>query len=125
MRKGKVRVRYSEEFRHAAVGRMMAGVSVQQLSRELQVCRSVLYEWRKKAQEGERFEREEKRKDREIAILRWQIRELEATVGRKVQEVDFLGSALRRVGASKPRSGNAGTPTSEPRSADGWIRKAD
>jgi len=84
----------------------------------------VLYEWRKLAEEGSRYESEEKRKDREIAVLRAQVRELEADVGRKSLELDFLACALRRVGAKIPASNNAGRRTSGPRSAAGWNRKA-
>jgi transposase-like protein len=119
------RVRYSEEFRQAALGRMRAGVSVRQLGRELQVGRKVLYDWRKRAEQGSRYENEAQRKEREIAVLRAQVRELEAAVGRKSLEVDFLESALRRVGAKIAGNNNAGRNTSGPRSAAGWSRKAN
>ena len=121
MNKGKTNLRYSEEFREKAVGRMLGGANVKELSRELKVSRSVLFDWRKKAVEGVRFEKEERRKDREIGVLRSQIQELEAAVGRKSQEVDFLESALRRVGAAIP----TGTKASARRSTGGWSRKAN
>jgi transposase-like protein len=124
-RQGEVHVRYSEEFRESAVGRMRGGANVRQLGRELKISRSVLYSWRKQAEEGSRGEKEERRQDREIAVLQAQVRELEAAVGRKLLEVDFLESALRRVGAKIPSSSNAGKKTSGPRSADGWNRKAN
>jgi transposase-like protein len=121
---GEVHVRYSDEFREAAVGRMRGGAEVRQLGRELKVSRSVLYSWRKQAEQGSLGEKEEHRKDREIAGLQAQVRELESAVGRKVLETDFLASALRRVGEKIPTSRNAGKKTSGPRSADGWSRKA-
>ena len=124
-RRGEVHVRYSEEFREAAVGRMRGGAEVRQLGRELKVSRSVLYSWRKQAEQGSLGEKEEQRQDREIAVLQAQVRELEAAVGRKLLETDFLESALRRVGAKMPTSRNAGKKTSGPRSADGWSRKAN
>lgn len=125
MRQGETKVRYSEEFREAAVGRMRAGTDVRQLGRELKIARSVLYSWRQRAEAGSRYESEEKKKDREIAVLQAQVGELEAVVGRKSLEVDFLESALRRVGAKIPTSNNAGKRTSGPRSAAGWNRKAN
>ena len=125
MSQEQARVRYSEEFREAAAGRMRAGANVRDLSHELQVSRSVLYDWRKRAEEGSRFESEEKRQAREIAVLRSQVRELEADVGRKSLELDFLAGALRRVGVKIPTSKNAGRRASGPRSAAGWNRKAN
>lgn len=118
-------VRYSEEFRLGAVARMRAGANVKQLSRELKVARSVLYEWRAQAEQGSRYESEEKRKDRQIALLQAEVRELQAVVGQKVLEVDFLEGALRRVGAKIPSSNNAGKKTSAPRSMAGCPGKAD
>jgi transposase-like protein len=123
--KGKEKIRYSEEFRQSAVGRMLGGANVKQLSRELKAPRSVLFDWRKKAIAGVGFEKEEQRKDREIAILRAQIHELEAALGRRMQELDFFVSALRRVGASIPVRDEAGKKTSVPKSAAGWNRKAN
>jgi transposase-like protein len=124
-RRGEVHVRYSDEFRESAVGRMRAGAKVGKLSLELQVSRSVLFGWRKQAEEGCRYEKEEHRQEREIAVLRAEVRELEAVVGRKVLEMDFLEHALRRVGAKIPSSSSAGKKTSGPRSTDGCSRKAN
>ena len=123
----KKRGKYSQELREQVVARMRAGARVKQRARELEIPRSVLYEWRERAEEepgGEGYEREERRKDREIAGLQVQVRDLEAAVGRKVLEVDFLQSALRRVGVKIPARRNAGKKTSGPKSAAGWIRKA-
>src|SRR5258706_16413616 len=120
------RVRYSEEFRQSAVGRMLGGANVRQLSLELKVAQGVLYEWRQRAAQSSRYESDEKRKDREIAVLQAQVRELEAEGGRKSLETDFLERALRRVGATIPRRSNsAGRKTFGPRSAAGWNRKAN
>ena len=123
----KKRRKYSEEFRAQAIARMRGGANIRRLGWELKVPRSVLYEWREQAEEepgGERYERDERRKDREIAGFEAQVRDLEAAVGRKALEVDFLQSALRRVGGKIPSSRNAGKKTSAPKSAGGWIRKA-
>lgn len=118
----KKRRQYSDEFRDQVVARLRAGANVRHLSWELDMPKSVLFSWREK---GERYLSEEQRKDREITQLQTQVRDLEAAVGRKSLEVDFLASALRRVGVKIPSNRKSGRRTSGPRSGAGWSRKAD
>ncbi len=123
----KKRRKYSKELRDVVVARMRAGANVRGLSWESHIAPSVLYAWRDKAEDepgGKRYEGNELGKEVQIARLRAQVRDLEAEVGRRVMEVDFLGSALRRVGAKIPSSRNAGKKISGPKSAAGSIRKA-
>jgi transposase-like protein len=126
-RAGEVQQRYSDEFRSQAVGRMRAGARVKQLSRELNVARSVLFEWRSKAEQKRVgfYEQEERQQERKIQELRGEVRELQAKVGQQAMELDFFRGALRRVGAKIPDSGNAGKNRSVLRSAAGVNRKAD
>src|SRR5258705_2030021 len=126
-RLGTVQQRYSEEFRAQAVGRMRAGANVRQLGQELNVARSVLFEWRSQAERKRVgfYEQEDRRQEREVRELRGQVRELQAKIGQQAMELDFFRGALRRVGVKIPVSGNAGKSKSGLKSAAGVSRKAE
>ena len=119
---------YSLGFQEQVLQRIRLGERIRQLSWELKVPRSVLYEWREKAESqpgGKKYEQEEQQRDREIGALEARIAELEAALGRKTLEVDFFRSALRRFEQTGQPAGEGGEKPSGLKSAAGWDRKAD
>jgi len=111
-KKGKV---YSRKFKLEAVNRMLAGESATALSRELHICRKLLYRWRNAylvgGAEGLR-QRGRPRKGEmsgirpgtntepvELLMAHRRIEELERKVGRQQLENDFFVEALRRLRA--------------------------
>jgi transposase len=130
---------YSREFKLSAVRRMVEGVNVSALSRELQVKRKRLYAWlacfRSGGPEALRprgrppkvvdlpgcpepeavgIEKPAAPVDTvsaaEHAAAQRRIADLERTVGRQQMEMDFFRRALRRVGdARRPTGGSGGT----------------
>jgi len=116
---------FRPEFKVKACERMLAGMSVRQLSQELGVRRSVLYRWRDAYQQdgpvgvcrqagrprqtpAQRQAEIEASKDRKIG-------ELERTVGQQTLEIRFLRRAFKRLEESRPRStSGGGTASTEP-----------
>ena len=119
---------YSLGFREQVLQRIRLGERIRQLSGELKVPRSVLYEWREKAESrpvGKKYEQEDQQRDRGIGAWEARIAELEAALGRKTLEVDFFRSALRRFEQTGQPAGEGGEKPSGLKSAAGWNRKAD
>ena len=67
-------MRYSSEFRHEVIARMLAGESVKDLAGELSVSDATLYKWRRQA-----------------------LIDAEESPGLKSYEADRLGQARRRI----------------------------
>lgn len=106
MKKGKSPRVFSREFKLGAVRRMQAGESPSALARELDVRRKLLYEWKKRVEEGgEENLRPRGRPTRErgpvkqpaAASEQRRIAELERLVGKQQALIDFFERALRRV----------------------------
>jgi transposase-like protein len=120
--------RYSLEFREMAVRRMKLGDNVSQLSRELGVDRTCLYDWKRK-QDRRPYSHVVRAKadwrDKRIEELEAKILRLEGIIGGQWLEVDFFESALRRVEEKARRSGGNGDSASMPKSEPGCDRKAD
>jgi transposase len=123
----KGRRRYSLGWKEQILARIAAGEGMGDLRRELGISKTLLYSWRKewlnRGEEPGRAERKKLQRDGEIQALEARIAELEAAVGRKSLEVDFLESALRRFGV-EPSSRAVGEKRSGPKSAGGSDRKA-
>ena len=118
---------YSVGLQERVMERLRMGEAVMVLSREFNITPQVVYRWRDRmrGRPGKKVgESAEQKRDQEIQALESRIAELEGVIGRKGMEVDFLASALRRVGGEAPLSENSGEKTSGPRSATGWNRKA-
>jgi hypothetical protein len=118
---------YSAGLKERVLERLRVGEGVRAVSREFNLPKSVVYEWKEKQQgrPGKKVgESAGEKGDQEKQALEARIAELEAALGRKVLEVDFFRGALRRLAASGQPREKAGAASSGPRSAAGWNRKA-
>lgn len=101
---------------------MKLGTDVSALAERIGVHRSLLYQWRKQAEQGEGPGPEVVAKtpeEHKVARLAMRLAEAEAAVGHQQLQLDFFQSALRRVEAlRKSRSGNGEKPFT-PKSARG------
>jgi len=115
-------------MKQQVVGRMQAGENVTVLARELGINRALLYVWKRRAagqpygsQAGGPRDWGEQR----IQELEAKIGQLEGALGRKAQEIDFFGSALRGIAALRQQRSGSGERGSPERSADAPKRKAN
>jgi transposase len=105
---------------------MMAGENVSELSRELQVLRKDLYNWRSRFRaagpEGLRGKGRPKKTTvmpsqpkeplGELEKARARIAELERKIGQQQVDLDFFRQALQRVGGARRPSAEPGAPRS-------------
>ena len=125
---------FDQKFKVAAAKRLLAGESGTQLSRELQVRRSVLYRWREAYRQhgAAGLNRQRGRppgpgrrpatpRNADPAARR--IAELERKVGQQTLEIDFLQRAFKRVKELGPPSGGSGASGSTAKSAPGSALK--
>ena len=146
--------RLSREFKLSALSRMDAGENVSALSRELNVRRKLLYEWRDAFRAGgEEALRGPGRPPRgslvpgarsggssglagspggppgdppdELAAARRRISALERKVGQQALEADFLAQALRLLETSRRPRARTGARASSASSGPGRGGKAD
>lgn len=115
----KKRERRTTKFKERAVQRMLGGEPVSELSRELNVKRSLLYRWR------DAYRRAGTAGFREIGRPEWsvekqaeaaatRISELERKVGHQAMVIDFLRRAFKRVEElRRPSTGSGGTASME------------
>lgn len=105
-KKGKSPRVFSREFKLEAVRRMQAGESPSALSRELDVRRKLLYEWKQRVEEGGAENlRSRGRPTRTQGPVRQppaaseqrRIAELERLVGKQQALIDFFERALHRI----------------------------
>jgi transposase len=101
---------YSEEFKRAAVDRIIAGEAVLKVARDLGVRRKFLYLWRDqgKGTNGEvrtRIPVVESAEDRRITKLKKRVAELERLAGRQAAELDFFAAALHSIKPTRRSSG--------------------
>lgn len=106
------KVKYSLEFKRAAVDRLAAGEGASELARGLGVRRKFLYLWKKQGRgSAGRPEAgpvsEESALERENARLKKKIESLEQLAGRQSASLDFFAQALRSTKAVRPESGAA------------------
>ena len=151
MPKSKTRF-FSREFKLSALSRMDAGENVSALSRELNVLRKLLYEWRDAFRAGgEEALRPPGRPPKgglavgakkasgvspgvtqppggpagELAAARRRIADLERKVGQQALEADFLGEALQLLEISRRPRVRGGERASSASSRLGRGGKAD
>jgi transposase len=112
-------------FKREAVGRMVAGVKVAALARELGVNRQRLYEWREALAAGDELMRRVGRPKRaverparatDLAGAQQRVAALERRLGQQQLELDFFKQALRRVEALRRPSSGSGATASTPSS---------
>jgi transposase len=133
MSKRKRRV-FSREFKLSAVQRIIAGERSCDLSRELGVAVSHLWQWcthfrgggvealrpacrpRKIPGAVELAPEVKAKQVQDVAIARKRITELERKIGQQQVELDFFRQALRQVGGARQPSDRLGGPASTPRS---------
>ena len=119
--------RYPLGMKQQAVARMQSGVKVTALAQELKIDRSLLYFWRRKMLDqlqGEPAGPLDLPGQR-IRQLEAQVAQLEGTLGRKTQEIDFFVAALRGIQALRQPKGGRGATASMDRSVSGPARKAE
>ena len=104
---GRKYVKYTQEFREAALSRLQTTPSVSGLCRELGISRQLLYSWR----DGEQREREKQRPGAEQR-LRQENLELKKALAKKTLEVDFLKAACAKVAALSQTGTGSGAPAS-------------
>jgi transposase len=111
--------------KRAAVGRMVPGVKVSALARELGVNRQRLYEWREALRAGDTSMRRIGRPKRavappaqatDLAGAQQRVAALERRLGQQQLELEFFRQALRQVEAVRRPSSGPGAPASTPSS---------
>ncbi len=145
--------RFSREFKLSALSRMEAGVNISALSRELEVRRKLLYEWRDAYQAGGAEALRPPGRPRKastvvgggrahglraasesavpalrpdaLSLARRRIAELERKVGQQALEADFFRQALRLSENVRRPSDRSGGTASSPLSGRGRGGKAD
>jgi len=120
---------FSQEFKVAAVRRMLAGENVCALARELKVLRKDLYVWRTRFKSGGAealrgrgrpakaaavmpgvAPAPARSRGRELGAARDKIAELERKIGQQQVDLDFFRAALRHIGeATRPGAGPGAT----------------
>ncbi len=111
------------EFKRAALERMVPGVNISALARELGICRQRLYDWQAAMQAGDeqlrrpgRPRRGPPRPPRPSDPSRQRVAELERKIGQQELELDFFKEALRRVEELRRPSNGPGATASTPSS---------
>ena len=114
-------------MKQKVIGRMEAGESSKALSEELGVNRTLLYVWKRNAAGrpyGSDPDGPTDLKEQRIRELEAQIGQLESALGRRTQEVDFFGAALRGIAALRQQRSRSGERASTEKSAGAAKRKA-
>src|SRR5271170_3767029 len=111
---GLSRRRFRKEFKLGAVRRLEAGVSMAEVSRGLEVSRSVLQRWRHefRVAPGNAFPGNGQRRWSEGRVA-----ELERKIGQQAVEIDFLKACLQRIEEQRMLRASTGNPRSTARSA--------
>jgi putative transposase len=105
--------RYSRKFRCRAVERMNACENIVRLSRDLGICRTLLYKWRYQLEpENALSEGAASTKNSRESILRRDIGKLKRLLADKTVEVDFFRGALQKVKARRQQSDISGEKAS-------------
>lgn len=91
------RRQFTPEQKLEVVLRLWRGEQLTQLAREQGVDHTTIYRWRDQVRAGSLDSLAGKREDAP-AQARAEIRELQRMLGKKTQELEILGEALRRLG---------------------------
>ena len=120
--------RHPAGMKQKVIGRMQAGESPTALAQELGVNRTLLYVWKRNAAGrpyGSDPEGPQDWKEQRIRELEAKIGQLEGSLGRQVQEIDFFGAALRGIAALRQQRSRNGERASTEKSAGAAKRKAN
>ncbi len=120
--------RHPVGMKQQVIGRMGTGESVKALAEELGVNRTLLYVWKRNAAGrpyGGEPDGPQDLKEQRIRELEAKIGQLEAALGRRAQEIDFFGSALRGIAVLRQQKSGSGEKASTERSAGAPKRKAN
>jgi transposase-like protein len=120
--------RHPVGMKQKVIERMAAGANVKALAEELGINRTLLYVWKRNAAGrpyGSDPDGPQDMRAQRIRELEAQIGQLEAALGRRAQEVDFFGAALRGIAALRQPKGGSGGRASTEKSADAPKRKAN
>ncbi len=119
--------RHSPEFKRQAVDRMKTAANIEQLARELDIQRKLLYTWKNQL-EGRPEPRHANlaitAEDRKEKQLRDEIAKLKSALADKTLENDFFRSALLKVKGGRQQSTAAGATASTTSSSRGRKSKA-
>jgi transposase-like protein len=120
--------RHPVGMKQQAIARMKTGENITALARELEINRTLLYVWKRKAA-GQAYGSEEggpqDLREQRIRELEAKVAQLEGALGRQAQEVDFFAAALRGIAALRRQKSGSGERASTERSADAPKRKAN
>ena len=120
--------RHSPEFKREAVDRMKTAANIEQLARELDIQRKLLYTWKNQLEgrpEARHANLAITAEDRKEKQLRDEIAKLKAALADKTLENDFFRSALLKVKGGHQQSTAAGataSTTSSSRGRKGKVR---
>src|ERR1017187_6445555 len=120
--------RYPVGMKQQVIGRMEAGANVKALAGELGINRTLLYVWKRKAAGqpyGIAADGPQDLRDQRIRELEAKVAQLEGTLGRRGQEIDFFGSGFRGIAVLRQQKSGSGERASTERSADAPKRKAN
>ena len=120
--------RHPVGMKQKVIGRMQAGESPKALAEELGVNRTLLYVWKRKAAGhpyGSDPDGPQDWKEQRIRELEAKVGQLEGSLGRQVQEVDFFRAALRGIAALRQQRSRSGERASTEKSAGAAKRKAN
>lgn len=108
---GRKYVKYTQEFREAALARLETAGSVSGLCRELGISRQLLYQWRATAA------RDRLRQSRRTASLSQENARLKKLLAEKTLEVDFFKGAFEKIEALRRSGSGSGATASSSRCA--------
>jgi len=120
--------RYPVGMKQQVVGRMQTGENVKALASELGINRTLLYVWKRNAAGqpyGSVADGPQDLREQRIRELEAKVAQLEGTLGRRGQEIDFFGSALHGIAELRQQKSGSGERASMERSADAPKRKAN
>jgi transposase len=111
--------RHSVEFKKQAVERMKTSENIQQLARELEIEKKLLYRWKYQF-EGRPEPRDanyaEDKQKRAESKLEQENQRLKGALADKTLEVDFFKGALRRIEQGRQSITGSGASASTPKS---------
>ena len=105
--------RFSQEFKSAAIRRLVEGVSIAEVARGVEVNPNVLHRWRREFRQGpgNAFPGHGQRRWSEGRMA-----ELERKIGQQALEIDFLKGCLQRIEEQRMLQASSGNPPSTRRS---------
>ena len=107
---GRKYVKYTQEFREAALSRLQTAPSVSGLCRELGISRQLLYQWRASA------ERDRQRRRKRAVSQGQENARLKKLLAEKTLEADFFKGAFERIEVLRRSASGSGETASSPRS---------